>query len=107
MTGSTDISFQKANEMTENALSEVNRLAMEQIRRGAEISSHIEAAERDLRGVLRQLVLSERDPAHRVDGAAPPGTPEPLTRAPRDPRSAIEHGAHARDLLSPRSRLSG
>jgi hypothetical protein len=62
----TEISFAKAIEMTENALSEVGRLAVEQIRRGAETSSHIEAAERDLRGALRQLVLAEREGALRA-----------------------------------------
>jgi len=62
MTDSADISFEKAIDMTEKALSEVNQVAMEQIRRGAEISSHVEAAERDLRGALRQLVLAEREP---------------------------------------------
>jgi hypothetical protein len=57
-----EISFEKAIEMTENALSEVGQVAMQQIRRGAEVSSHVEAAERDLRGALRQLVLAEREP---------------------------------------------
>lgn len=66
MTDSTDISFQKAIEMTESALSEVDHLAIEQVRRVAEVSSHIEAAERDLRSALRQLVLAEREGAHHV-----------------------------------------
>ncbi len=68
MTRSADISFEQAIQMTENALSQVNQVAMEQIRRGADISSHVEAAERDLRGALRQLVLAEREPAPQVNG---------------------------------------
>jgi hypothetical protein len=63
---SGDISFQKAIETTEHALSEVDRLAMEQIRSGAEISSHVETAERALRDTLRQLVLAERQASRRV-----------------------------------------
>ena len=79
MPRNTDISLEKAIELTENALSEVNHVAMEQIRRGAEISAHIEATERDLRDALRQLVLAEREPSHGerepshdVDYEAPP-----------------------------------
>ncbi len=71
MTHDTDISFEKAIEMTETALSQVNQVAMEQIRRGAEISSHVEAAERDLRNAMRQLVLAEREPAHPSNREAP------------------------------------
>jgi len=53
--------------MTEQALGEVSHVAMEQIRRGADVSSHVEAAERDLRGALRQLVLAEREPPARAE----------------------------------------
>ncbi len=69
MAHGVEISFDKAIEMTENALSEVGQVAREQIRRGAEVSSHIEAAERDLRGALRQLVLAEREPPPSPDRA--------------------------------------
>ncbi len=86
MTRSAGISFEKAIEMTESALAEVSHVAMEQIRRGAEISSHVEAAERDLRGVLRQLVLGERETTQRVDRAGAPGTSD-------WPDSSIEHDA--------------
>jgi hypothetical protein len=79
MTHSAEISYEKAIELTESALSEVNQLAMEQIRRGAEISSNIEAAERDLRGALRQLVLAERRPTHRATREEPQGARDART----------------------------
>jgi len=61
------VSFEKVIELTEAALAEVNHVAMQQLRCGAEISTNVEAAERDLRGALRQLVLAERGTAPRVD----------------------------------------
>jgi len=71
MTASSDIDFEKAIEITENALSAVSHLAMEQIRLGAETSSHVESAERDLRGALRQLVLAERESAQHPNHGPP------------------------------------
>lgn len=71
MTSNGEISFEHAIELTENALSEINRLAIEQLRRGAETSPHIEAAERDLRSTLRQLVLAEREPTHHAQPEQP------------------------------------
>lgn len=37
------------------------RIAIEQIHGGVETGSHVEAAERDMRSALRQLVLAERE----------------------------------------------
>ncbi|MGA2319635.1 MAG: hypothetical protein ABSG95_02675 [Solirubrobacteraceae bacterium] len=51
---------------------------MEQRRLIAEVSSHIEAAERDLRSALRQLVLGEREAAHHVNREVPRGMHDPL-----------------------------
>jgi hypothetical protein len=90
MTRSADISFEKAIEMTEGALSEVNRLAMEQIRRGVDISSNIEAAERDLRDALRQLVLAER-----VSATGQPAYDEPVRYLVTDPERNAADQAHA------------
>lgn len=50
-----------ALERAEDALAAVTRIAIEQIRAGSETSQHVEAAERDMRSALRQLVLAERD----------------------------------------------
>jgi 3-oxoacyl-(acyl-carrier-protein) synthase len=58
----------RALELTEEALGEVARIAIEEIHSGLESSNHVEAAERDMRSALRQLVLAERElrsrPAH-------------------------------------------
>ena len=51
----------RAIELTEQALGQVARIAIEQIHGGIESSSHVEAAERDMRSALRQLVLAERE----------------------------------------------
>jgi hypothetical protein len=64
--------FQKAIELTENALAELNHLATAQMRSGAEISSHVEAAERALRDSLHQLVAAERESSRRVATDARP-----------------------------------
>jgi hypothetical protein len=53
--------IERALQLAEDTLEQITRIAVEQIRRGAESSSHIEAAERDMRGALRQLVLAERE----------------------------------------------
>jgi hypothetical protein len=47
-------------QLVEEALGEVTRAGLEQIRAGVEVSAHIEAAERDLRNALRQLVMANR-----------------------------------------------
>ncbi|MGO9489552.1 MAG: hypothetical protein ACLQBB_11050 [Solirubrobacteraceae bacterium] len=60
----------RAIEVTEDALGQVARIAVEEIHCGLEASSHIEAAERDMRSALRQLVLAERELRSR-SGFAP------------------------------------
>lgn len=51
----------RALELTEDALGEVARIAIEEIHSGLESSNHVQAAERDMRSALRQLVLAERE----------------------------------------------
>ncbi len=51
----------KAIELTEEALAQVAQVAVEGIHCGLDTSSHVEAAERDMRDALRQLVLAERE----------------------------------------------
>jgi ATPase subunit of ABC transporter with duplicated ATPase domains len=53
--------LERALQLTEDTLEHIARIAVEQIREGAESSSHIEAAERDVRSALRQLVLAQRE----------------------------------------------
>jgi hypothetical protein len=55
--------LERALQLTEDSLEHITRIAVEQIRKGAETSSHIEAAERDVRNALRQLVLAQRESA--------------------------------------------
>jgi hypothetical protein len=57
----------QALRLTEEALSEVALIAVAEIRSGLEGSSHVEAAEREMRGALRQLVLAERELQTRRD----------------------------------------
>jgi hypothetical protein len=51
----------RAIELSDEALAQVARVTVEGIRFGLPASSHIEAAERDMRSALRQLVLAERE----------------------------------------------
>ena len=53
--------LRRALELTEEALGQVSRIAIEEIRDGVESSNHVVAAERDMRSALRQLVLAERE----------------------------------------------
>lgn len=53
--------MERALELTDEALNQVSRIAIEEIRDGLEASSHVEAAERHMRDGLRQLVLAERE----------------------------------------------
>jgi len=53
--------MERALGLAEETLEQIARIAVEQIRRGAESSNHVEAAERDLRSALRQLVLAQRE----------------------------------------------
>lgn len=54
-------SAKRAIELTEEALAQVSRMSVEAIHCGLEAGAHVEAAERDMRSALRQLVLSERE----------------------------------------------
>jgi hypothetical protein len=51
----------RAIELSDEALGQVARITIEGIRSGHEVGSHIEAAEREMRSALRQLVLAERE----------------------------------------------
>jgi hypothetical protein len=51
----------RAIELSDEALAQVARSMVEGIRFGLPASSHVEAAERDMRSALRQLVLAERE----------------------------------------------
>jgi hypothetical protein len=51
----------RAIELSDEALAHVARIAIEGIRSGVEVGGHVEAAERDMRNALRQLVLAERE----------------------------------------------
>jgi hypothetical protein len=53
--------MERALGLAEETLEHIARIAVEQIRRGVESSNHVEAAERDLRSALRQLVLAQRE----------------------------------------------
>jgi hypothetical protein len=77
--GSQDVlvTMARAVELTEQALSQVARIAIEQIHGGVETGTHIEAAERDMRSALRQLVLAERELQSRAAARrAPEELPE-------------------------------
>jgi hypothetical protein len=51
----------RALKLTEEALGQVAQIAIEEIHTGLESSNHVEAAERDMRSALKQLVLAERE----------------------------------------------
>lgn len=53
--------LKRAVERTEEALSEIMRIDVEEIRDGLESSNHVEAAEREMRSALRQLAMAERE----------------------------------------------
>jgi hypothetical protein len=74
----------RALELTQEALSQVSRMAIEEIRDGVEASNHVAAAERDMRSALRQLALAERE--MRYTGTREPGlTGEAATPDGRPP----------------------
>lgn len=64
--------MERALQFAEDALEQITRIAVEEIRRGVESSNHIEAAERDMRSALRQLVLAQRE--WRAKSPARPAT---------------------------------
>jgi hypothetical protein len=51
--------MERALELAEETLEQVTRIAVEQIRKGIATSNHVEAAEREMRSALRQLVLAQ------------------------------------------------
>jgi outer membrane protein TolC len=53
--------MERALQLAEETLEQIAKIAVEQIRRGVESSHHVDAAERDMRSALRQLVLAQRD----------------------------------------------
>jgi hypothetical protein len=61
----------RARELAEETLGLLARVALEEVHRGLEAGAHLEAAERDLRGSVRQLVLAERDLRSRAQDAEP------------------------------------
>jgi hypothetical protein len=65
----------RAIECTEEALAQVARIAIEEIHNSLETSSHIQAAEREMRSALRQLVLAQRE--LRSSARVRPGREEP------------------------------
>jgi hypothetical protein len=86
--------IERALQLAEDALEQITRIAVEQIRKGVESSNHVEAAEREMRSALRQLVLAQREwsaksappsPGQRLDlvaGVTPDSSPhrsEPRT----------------------------
>lgn len=54
-------SMERALQLAEEALEQITRVAVEQIRKGIETNNHIEAAEREIRSAMRQLVLAQRE----------------------------------------------
>ncbi len=62
----------RALELTEEAVGEVARIAIEEIHSGLDSSNHVQAAERDMRNALRQLVLAEQELRSRSE-ARPSG----------------------------------
>ena len=67
--------MERALGLAEEALEQIARIAVEQSRRGVESSNHVEAAERDLRSALRQLVLAQREWRAASRASAPLGEP--------------------------------
>jgi outer membrane protein TolC len=78
-------SMERALGLAEEALEQIARIAVEQIRRGIESSNHVEAAERDLRSALRQLVLAQRE------WRAAPVAARPVT----DPDAGTDHTSNS------------
>jgi hypothetical protein len=82
----------RAIDLTEQALGQVARIAIEQIHGGVETGNHVEAAERDMRSALRQLVLAERELKFRAAARrAPEELPEQVPTIVSIP-AAAEHG---------------
>ena len=77
----------RAIELSDEALAQVARVTVEGIRFGLPASSHIEAAERDMRRALRQLVLAERELRSRAEvGSRVEEQPERIAEVLPGPR---------------------
>jgi hypothetical protein len=75
----------RAIELSDQALGQIARITVEGIRRGLQANSHVEAAERDMRSALRQLVLAERELRSRPGvKPGPDERSEPIAEAVRD-----------------------
>jgi hypothetical protein len=85
----------RALELTEEALGEVARIAIEEIHGGLESSNHVQAAERDMRSALRQLVMAERELRSKAGTRTPAGKrPEGIAEVVPGPGSdAVRSGA--------------
>jgi hypothetical protein len=95
----------RAVELTEAALGEIARVAIEQIHGDLDSSTHVDAAERDMRSALRQLVLAERElrssseartgPDDRAEGIAEvmPAEAVPAEVVPGPGSGAVQTGA--------------
>ena len=62
----------QARALAEEALALLARVALDEVHQGVEASSHLEAAEHDLRGAVRGTVLAERDLRCRLRPEAEP-----------------------------------
>ena len=79
----------RAIELTEEALGEVARIAVEGIHHGIKDRAHVEAAERDMRSALGQLIRAERELRSRPGlapdrDARPEGVAEVVSRPGAD-----------------------
>lgn len=63
--GPAGSAIEMALRSTEAALAQVTKAMIDNIRHGGEGTQHVEAAERDLRGALRQLTIANRRPCAR------------------------------------------
>jgi hypothetical protein len=90
-----------ALEVTQEALAQVQQIAIEEIRYGLEASDHVQAAERDMRSALRQLVLAERQLGSRSLSRASLSRRTTVIADGGSPRAARDDG----ELEKPRSAL--
>lgn len=67
--------MERALQLAEDTLEQITRITVEQIRRGADTSNHIDAAERDMRSALRQLVMAQREWQAKSSGRIEPVKP--------------------------------
>jgi len=84
-------SLTRAIELAEEGLERIARITAEGIRFGLETNGHVEAAERNMRDALRQLVLAERElrrrPGLEAIGERPEGIVEVVPRPEADAAS--------------------